>query len=42
MRTTASLSFVNVKKNSKEEDFEGYSFMVQDVAGTLTSINKNK
>ncbi|MCI9077603.1 MAG: hypothetical protein HFH68_01595 [Lachnospiraceae bacterium] len=38
MNTIASLNFVNVKKNSKEEDFKGYSFMVQDIAGILTGL----
>lgn len=39
MKTTVGLNFVNVKKNSKEEDFKNYSFMVQDVAGILTSLD---
>ena len=30
---------MNVKKNSKEEDFRNYSFMVQDIAGILTSLD---
>ncbi|MDE6615580.1 MAG: hypothetical protein K2K35_03365, partial [Lachnospiraceae bacterium] len=38
IKTTAGLNFVNVKKNSKEEDFKNYSFMVQDIAGILTSL----
>ena len=38
MKTTAGLNFVNVKKNPEENDFKGYSFMVQDIAGTLTGL----
>lgn len=38
MKTTTGLNFVNVKKNSKEEDFKHHSFMVQDVAGILASL----
>lgn len=30
---------MNVKKNSKEEDFRNYSFMVQDIAGILASLD---
>lgn len=38
MKTSASLNFVNVKKNSKEDDFKCYSFMVQDIAGALVRL----
>lgn len=39
MKTTAGLNFVNIKKNSKEEDFKDYSFMVQDIAGVLVGLD---
>ncbi len=39
MKTTAGLNFVNIRKNSKEEDFKDYSFMVQDIAGILAGLD---
>ncbi len=39
MRTAVGLNFVNIKENSKEENFKNYSFMVQDIAGILASLD---
>ena len=39
MRTAVGLNFVNIKEISKEEDFKNYSFMVQDIAGILASLD---